>query len=188
MIPKLFARSSRHRLAAWRAFFAVLAAEPGPPITMARITAALNGEPEPGPVYPYPDGDVTVLGPEIFASEHGHVICWRGANYLRQDEPETGQSTANTTVIPGDVLDAADAEPYVENEALRQAVRRRRETRAAQQPKAQQQWCKCPSCWGWFVEEHPGEDLDSLGKDLGWWSGLPEHRDAPAPPAPEPAP
>lgn len=42
------------------------------------------------------------------------------------------------------------------------------------------QWCKCRSCWGWFVEEHPGEDLDELGRDLGWWSGLPEHRDAPA--------
>lgn len=45
---------------------------------------------------------------------------------------------------------------------------------------APDQWCKCPSCWGWFVEEHPGEDLDELGRDLGWWSGLPEHRDAPA--------
>lgn len=42
------------------------------------------------------------------------------------------------------------------------------------------EWCKCRSCWGWFVEEHPGEDLDELGRDLGWWSGLPEHRDAPA--------
>lgn len=41
-------------------------------------------------------------------------------------------------------------------------------------------WCKCRSCWGWFVEDHPGEDLDELGRDLGWWSGLPEHRDAPA--------
>lgn len=45
---------------------------------------------------------------------------------------------------------------------------------------APDQWCKCRSCWGWFVEEHPGEDLDELGKDLGWWSGLPVHRDAPA--------
>jgi len=42
------------------------------------------------------------------------------------------------------------------------------------------EWCKCRSCWGWFVQEHPGEDLDELGKDLGWWSGLPVHRDAPA--------
>jgi hypothetical protein len=42
------------------------------------------------------------------------------------------------------------------------------------------QWCKCRSCWGWFVEDHPGEDLDELGRDLSWWSGLPEHRDAPA--------
>lgn len=42
------------------------------------------------------------------------------------------------------------------------------------------EWCKCRSCWGWFVEDHPGEDLDELGKDLGWWAGLPVHRNAPA--------
>lgn len=48
-----------------------------------------------------------------------------------------------------------------------------------QEPEAPREWCKCRSCWGWFVEEHPGEDLDELGRDLGWWSGLPEHRDAP---------
>ncbi|MET8080060.1 hypothetical protein [Streptomyces sp. NPDC005303] len=53
------------------------------------------------------------------------------------------------------------------------------ETRQSPDP-APRQWCKCRSCWGWFVEDHPGEDLDELGKDLGWWSGLPEHRDAPA--------
>lgn len=41
------------------------------------------------------------------------------------------------------------------------------------------EWCKCLSCWGWFVEEHPGEDLDELGRDLSWWSGLPVHRDPP---------
>lgn len=40
-------------------------------------------------------------------------------------------------------------------------------------------WCKCPSCWGWFVEDHPGEDLDELGRDLSWWAGLPEHREPP---------
>lgn len=48
-------------------------------------------------------------------------------------------------------------------------------------------WCKCRSCWGWFVEEHPGEDLDELGKDLRWWSGLPEHRDPPASARPAPS-
>lgn len=58
------------------------------------------------------------------------------------------------------------------------AERLRRMADEAQQ--APREWCKCPSCWGWFVEEHPGEDLDELGKDLRWWSGLPEHRDAPA--------
>ncbi len=34
--------------------------------------------------YPYQDGDVTVLGPEIFASPDGAVICWKGVNYERQ--------------------------------------------------------------------------------------------------------
>jgi hypothetical protein len=41
-------------------------------------------------------------------------------------------------------------------------------------------WCKCQSCWGWFVEDHPGEDLSELSSDLSWWSGLPEHRDPPS--------
>ena len=48
-----------------------------------------------------------------------------------------------------------------------------------QQEGEPRKWCKCRDCWGWFVEDHPGEDLDELGRDLGWWSGLPEHRDAP---------
>ncbi|MFF0736839.1 hypothetical protein ACFYVK_35160 [Streptomyces chartreusis] len=52
----------------------------------------------------------------------------------------------------------------------------------AQQPDTEtpRKWCKCRSCWGWFVEDHPGEDLDELGRDLAWWSGLPVHRDAPS--------
>lgn len=39
--------------------------------------------------FPYQDGDVTVLGPEIFASKDDTVICWRGTNYVRQDVTET---------------------------------------------------------------------------------------------------
>lgn len=35
--------------------------------------------------FPYQDGDVTVLGPEIFASKDGAVISWRGENYTRQE-------------------------------------------------------------------------------------------------------
>jgi hypothetical protein len=39
--------------------------------------------------YPHPSGDVTVLGPEIFASteapEPGTAVCWRGVNFIRQD-------------------------------------------------------------------------------------------------------
>lgn len=36
--------------------------------------------------YPHPDGDITVLGPEIFASKDDSVICWKGENYTRQSE------------------------------------------------------------------------------------------------------
>lgn len=36
--------------------------------------------------YPHPDGDFIVLGPEIFASKDGAVICWKGENYVRQQE------------------------------------------------------------------------------------------------------
>ncbi|MCX5598388.1 hypothetical protein OOK29_09585 [Streptomyces phaeochromogenes] len=38
--------------------------------------------------YPHADGDVTVLGPEVFASSDGAVISWKGENYVRQPEPE----------------------------------------------------------------------------------------------------
>lgn len=34
--------------------------------------------------YPYQDGDVTVLGPETFASNDGAVISWKGDNYVPQ--------------------------------------------------------------------------------------------------------
>ncbi|MFF1298193.1 MULTISPECIES: hypothetical protein [unclassified Streptomyces] len=38
---------------------------------------------EPRP-FPYQDGDITVLGPEVFASQDGQVISWKGDNYVRQ--------------------------------------------------------------------------------------------------------
>ncbi|WP_265560790.1 DUF6085 family protein [Streptomyces hygroscopicus] len=37
--------------------------------------------------YPYRDGDVTVLGPEVFASSDRTTISWRGAVYVLQDFP-----------------------------------------------------------------------------------------------------
>ena len=36
-------------------------------------------------LYPYDEGGVTVLGPEIFASEDGEVINWQGRNYIPQE-------------------------------------------------------------------------------------------------------
>ncbi|WP_327592485.1 hypothetical protein [Streptomyces chartreusis] len=35
--------------------------------------------------YPYEDGDVTVLGPEIFLDADGKVISWKGENYVPQN-------------------------------------------------------------------------------------------------------
>lgn len=42
----------------------------------------------PAPRYPHQDGNHTVLGPEIFTDSSGDVICWKGANYVRQDSKE----------------------------------------------------------------------------------------------------
>lgn len=39
-------------------------------------------------IYPYPEGEFTVLGPEIFVSADGKVICWKGVNYVPQPPPE----------------------------------------------------------------------------------------------------
>jgi hypothetical protein len=38
-------------------------------------------------VYPYKDGDVTVLGPEVFASLDGETISWKGEHYTRRFYP-----------------------------------------------------------------------------------------------------
>jgi hypothetical protein len=47
--------------------------------------------------YPHSDGDVLVLGPEIFVSSDGRVISWQGTNYVLQDEsPAVGE--------PGEVV------------------------------------------------------------------------------------
>lgn len=43
--------------------------------------------------YPHKDGDITVLGPEIFASSDGEVICWKGENYTRQAAPPATEAT-----------------------------------------------------------------------------------------------
>jgi cytochrome oxidase Cu insertion factor (SCO1/SenC/PrrC family) len=39
--------------------------------------------------YPRQDGEVTVLGPEIFTDQAGDVICWKGVNYVRQESKES---------------------------------------------------------------------------------------------------
>lgn len=40
--------------------------------------------------YPYEDGDVIVLGPEIFVSKDKSVISWKGENYTVQPPPDEG--------------------------------------------------------------------------------------------------
>lgn len=48
------------------------------------------------PQFPYPDGDVTVLGPEVFVSADGQVISWKGENFTR--ESASASATAPPTV------------------------------------------------------------------------------------------
>lgn len=49
--------------------------------------------------YPYRDGGVIVLGPELFASEDKTVISWRGESYYRYDaEPPVD------TDVEGDIV------------------------------------------------------------------------------------
>jgi hypothetical protein len=43
--------------------------------------------------YPYTDGDVTVLGPEIIASLDGDAISWKGVHYSRHPYPTIGKVT-----------------------------------------------------------------------------------------------
>lgn len=54
--------------------------------TATAIRAIKQAKHEAASRYPHPDGDFTVLGPEIFASKDGAVICWKGENYVRQQE------------------------------------------------------------------------------------------------------
>lgn len=56
--------------------------------------------------YPYQDGDITVLGPEIFASNDGQVISWKGDNYVAQSVgiTATGPALHYTSTMNGDGL------------------------------------------------------------------------------------
>jgi len=57
------------------------------PAPVSGPAATQTTEPEdPCRKYPYQDGEVTVLGPDIFASSDGAVISWKGDNYVRQVE------------------------------------------------------------------------------------------------------
>lgn len=57
--------------------------------------------------YPHQGGDITVLGPEIFASSDGAVICWKGENYTRQPDPAATEATQPTTSPLRDQVAAA---------------------------------------------------------------------------------
>lgn len=100
----------------------------------------------------------------------------RAARHLAaKDHPRTAWASLTVACRKAYLADARGV-----LEAAQLAVDQAAETPGPETQDAPDEWCKCRSCWGWFVEEHPGEDLDELGKDLDWWSGLPEHRDAPA--------
>lgn len=37
--------------------------------------------------YPYENGDVIVLGPQVFVSRDEAVLNWKGCNYVPQEDP-----------------------------------------------------------------------------------------------------
>jgi len=39
-------------------------------------------------LYPFLNGDVTVLGPGIFSANDRSVICWRGRNYVPEEDDD----------------------------------------------------------------------------------------------------
>jgi hypothetical protein len=54
--------------------------------TATAIRAIKQAKREAASRYPHPDGDFTVLGPEIFTDKTGDVISWKGENYARQTQ------------------------------------------------------------------------------------------------------
>lgn len=48
-------------------------------------------------VFPYKDGDLTVLGPEVFTD--GTVICFKGVNYVPQEFEQTLRSIRSVAAI-----------------------------------------------------------------------------------------
>lgn len=61
------------------------------PLAGIRSVVRQNTEPKTIITYPYQDGDVTVLGPEVFASADGEAISWKGSNYSRRPGPTIGK-------------------------------------------------------------------------------------------------
>lgn len=53
----------------------------------------------PSPGYPRRDGDVTVLGPEVFVSSDGEVISWKGDNYVRASSAGVSPATDPTAPV-----------------------------------------------------------------------------------------
>lgn len=80
------------------------------------------------PEYPHQDGDFTVLGPEIFASADGAVICWKGENYVRQ---EPVKRALDELGVPGPDYPAPVANAVeILRESLRASARTNHDSRA----------------------------------------------------------
>jgi hypothetical protein len=100
--------------------------------------------------FPYADGDVTALGPEVFADKTGSVICWKGVNYVRQDDLHQAHERrrAKEQQLDGirralcDIGAMTDDDPY--SHADLEDVIRRRPAR----PATVEVQGRCPACNG----------------------------------------
>ncbi len=63
------------------------------PVANVRSVHRQDEDPKKSVTYPYQDGDVIILGPEVFASTDGEAISWKGANYSRGPYRSLGKAT-----------------------------------------------------------------------------------------------
>lgn len=108
---------------------------------------------KPAPEYPHPDGDVTVIGPECFASDDETVIAWKGENYYR------------TGAMPGD-------SPTWEQ--LADSLRRERDGLFAETEKLRRQLRD--AALSEPVQPQPAPELAALRNSvtglIGMWDGM----------------
>lgn len=106
------------------------------------------------PDYPYPDGDVLVLGPEVFASEDEGWICWRGQNYFIVGQEQATEQIVSISEYEGQRQRPDDLDRVPVHEAGFQITTTEQVITLAIDDEA-----SCCESWGYFLTE---DDTDKF--------------------------